>query len=126
MIRDRLALYCEHCNHMTFYKIKFLLCCDALLNEPIQKLRFIVSPGGRLRPDLFSANLHSHFRSRSKRVRFVHSSLLPLQKRMRVFPESLRRGRGIGPQIDTGPEDGFDSSTSPESSGNNRRLKMKS
>jgi hypothetical protein len=31
----------------------------------------------------------------------------------RLFPELLRRGRGIAPQIDTGPEDGFDSATAP-------------
>jgi hypothetical protein len=32
----------------------------------------------------------------------------------RLFPESFRRGKRIGPQIDTGPDDGFDSSTAPE------------
>jgi hypothetical protein len=32
----------------------------------------------------------------------------------RLFPESHRRGRGIGLQIETGPEDGFDSLTAPE------------
>jgi hypothetical protein len=31
----------------------------------------------------------------------------------RLIPMSLWRGRHIGPQIDTGPEDGFDSSTAP-------------
>jgi hypothetical protein len=59
-------------------------------------------------------------RSRFERVRFVHSSPLSPQKRLRLPKnerrdfQSLQRGRGIRLQIDTGSEDGFDSSTAPE------------
>jgi hypothetical protein len=49
----------------------------------------------------------AHFRSRSKRLRIVRSSPLPLQKRLRLRKSELnkkaplRRGRGISQQIPT-------------------------
>ncbi|KAJ3624214.1 hypothetical protein MTP99_017859 [Tenebrio molitor] len=46
---------------------------------------------------------------------FVHApNVYVYHKKTMLFFESLRRGRGIDPPIDTGPENEFDSWTAPE------------